>query len=229
MIKPLWAGIAGVAFLGTVGAAAVVVAGTGGEEEIAPAVQQTASATPFITATSSAFEAPPTPSPAPTDTAPTSSPPTPAGWDVYADPEAGFSFPHPGGLTLTEQSYDALDKSGSNNVRVRTLSFRRPDGTPAISMAIAPNPNSLTLEEWIRTYPGWPSEPQNVTIAGEPALLFETNQSGQLYPSVYFRRGDSVFSISGNVFGASELGVSSPPGITESEFQRVRDGFRFDQ
>jgi hypothetical protein len=33
MIKRLWAGVAGVALLGAVGATAIVVAGTGGEEE----------------------------------------------------------------------------------------------------------------------------------------------------------------------------------------------------
>lgn len=151
----------------------------------------------------------------------------PDGWSVYEDPQLGFSFPYPSGLVATEQLYDQLDKSGNKSGQLRTLSFRHSNGTPAISVAIGPNPDSLNLEEWIRTFPGWPSEPQVVSIANEQGFLFEINQTGQRYPAVYFGHGGFIFSISGNVFGAAELRVSASPGITAEDFQRVRDGFRF--
>jgi hypothetical protein len=153
--------------------------------------------------------------------------PLPDGWEVYMDPERGFSFPHPPGLTLSQQFFDQIDESGQRVGQVRTLSLRHPSGTPAISMAIAPNATSLSLEDWIKTFPGWPSEPRRLTIGGEPALLFETNQMGQRHPGVSFTDGDAVLSISANVYGASELGVTASPGISETDFQRVMDGFGF--
>jgi len=98
MMKPLWAGVAGVALLGAVGATAVVVAGTGGEEEVAPAVQATATST--VSATQG-------PSPSPTDPATASptaavspAPPStpvssPADTLTYSDPTYGYSFDYP--------------------------------------------------------------------------------------------------------------------------------------
>jgi hypothetical protein len=103
MIKPLWAGVAGVALVGTFGAVAAVVAGTGGEEEVSPAVQATAT---------SAVSATPSPSRSPASTPPpTSSPPatpalTPIGsaqpspsvpddWSTYSDPEGRFTVRYP--------------------------------------------------------------------------------------------------------------------------------------
>lgn len=228
MNKALWA-VPAVALLGAVSAVAVIVASPGGEEEV---VQQPASATPMPgspTPTWPATSATPVASttPVPSATAGVSPTPLPDGWQVYGDSERGFSFPHPPGLTLTEQIFDELDKAGKPTGQVRTLSLRHPGGTPAISMAIAPNPGNLSLEDWIRTFPGWPTEPRPVTIGGESGLLFEINQMGQRYPGAYFRHADSVFSISANVFGAAELGVSAAPGISETDFQRVMDGFRF--
>jgi hypothetical protein len=226
MNKAVWT-VAGVAFLGTA-AGAVFVASSGGEEEV---VQQQSSVSPTTSVPTAIASVTATPAPTPIPPSATPAPPSPAplpdGWEIYVDPERGFSFAHPPGLTLTEQLFDQTDNSGQRVGQVRALSFRHQSGTPAISMAVAPNPNSLTLEEWIRTFPGWPSEPRPVTIGGESALLFETNQMGQRYPGVYFRHADVVLSISANVYGASELGVSASSGISESDFQRVMDGFRF--
>jgi hypothetical protein len=118
MIKRLWAGVAGVALLGAVGATAIVVAGTGGEEEVAPAVQQTATSlasptsavsplpTPAVTATAAPAGAAETTAPAPT---------TPVGGKapdgcvngeaVYQDPATRFAFCYPADILIRTSEY----------------------------------------------------------------------------------------------------------------------------
>jgi len=106
MIRPLW-GLVGVALLGTAGVAGtVIVASSGGEEEIVQQVE-TATASPAATATPALSESP-APSPTPAST---------QGETItYTDPTYGYSFDYPatwylspakgdGGVT-TLYSYD---------------------------------------------------------------------------------------------------------------------------
>jgi hypothetical protein len=84
--RPFWA-IAGVALLGTAGVAgAVIVASPGGEEEVAPAVQATATASPVVSEGPSA-SASPAPSPTPKATQGEAL--------TYIDPTYGYSFDYP--------------------------------------------------------------------------------------------------------------------------------------
>jgi len=98
MIKSIWAGVAGVALLGAAGATAVVVASTGGEEEIPPAVEETATSAaspttePSVTPTPGA---PATVAPTATDSPQPSQLPVPDDWPTYSDPEGRFTVRYP--------------------------------------------------------------------------------------------------------------------------------------
>ncbi len=181
------------------------------EEVLRPPTLE-ASPTPAVTATVAA-----TPIPSPTT--------APEGWTVYTDPELGFSFPYPLGLTLSVEFFDLQPEDAKLSVRQRTLIFRNAAGATAFGVGIVPNPNNLTVEEWVKAYPGWPSEPQAVTIGGEQGLLFPINQVGDPYPTIYFSHSGFIFIIGGDLSGR---GFPSP-GITEADFQRLSQGFSFPQ
>jgi hypothetical protein len=184
----------------------------GGEEEEAAVAQPTATPTPSPDATVA-----PTATPAPTRTPA----PPPNDWETYVDPELGFSFPHPKGWTSSTEYYELPETKGNPEVLLRSVTFRDDAGHPTITYAVAPNPAGLTLEDWIASYPGWPSEPGHTTVAGQPALIFEVNQLGERFPGVYFEFEGNVISMSGNVYGAG--GDAVPPSLTESEFREVID------
>ncbi len=207
MIKPL--AIAGAAVLGTAAVAgAFVLAFPGGEEE-----EATASATPT---------AAPTVMPSPTP-APEPSPDSiPADWQTYTDPALGFSFPHPSGLSVSERFFEFPEKNGNPAIQVRTLTYTSEKGLFTLGLAIAPNPNALSLEDWVKTYPGWPGQPTETAIDTEGALLFPIDQQGESFPQIYFRHGDYVFTFQANVYGHQGL----PAALRESDFQLIIDEFR---
>ncbi len=148
--------------------------------------------------------------------------PQPAGWETYDDKESGVSLPSPVGLAVSVDFTDLPENEGIP-IRARLLIFRNAAGVPALSLGIAPNPNDLSLEDWAKTYTGFPSQPQSITIGGEPALLFPIDQMGERHPQVYFRHGGSVFVLAGNVYGSR----GGDPVLSEADFQRVIEGFRF--
>ncbi len=151
-------------------------------------------------------------------TPPAQTPAVPDDWATYLDAELGFSFPHAPGLTSSEDfPHDA-----------KRIVLRDTFGVVAFSVVASPNPDGLTLEEWIKTVPGWPteppdwlpSEPEAIAIGGETGLLFRIDQVGQPNPTVYFGHGDYIFSVRAN------FGVKGSP-LNEADFQHVVDGFTF--
>jgi hypothetical protein len=183
-----------------------------------------------VTPGTSTTPAGPSPTPASESPTPTSEktplPTPPADWSTYTDPELGFSFPQPPGLTASEQFFDLPAKNGNPPVQQRSVTLDDDAGLFVVGVSVVPNPVDLTVDEWVRRYVGWPSEPQPVAIAGEPGLLFPINAMGDRWPVVYFTHTDYVYSLGGNVYGAAG-DPPLPPGISEADFQRVIDGFRF--
>ncbi|MFQ6019687.1 MAG: hypothetical protein ACE5KW_02915 [Dehalococcoidia bacterium] len=169
----------------------------------------------------------PSGSPTPMATVAATPTPLPDGWQIYLDRELKFSFPHPQGLTVSVEHSDLPERNGNPRVRFRTMTFSDAEGVPALSLTIVPNPNDLTVEEWVTTYRGRPSEPQAVTIGGEQGLLFPIDTMGEQSPHVYFRHRRFVYDLAANVHGSEERG--HPPVLSEADFQRVVDGFRFSQ
>ena len=213
-MKPVWA-LAGVALLGAAGAVgALVVASSGGEEEV---VQQ------IETATATSLAESPT---AAATVSPSSK--TPAdGWEVYTDPQVGFSFPHPPDTTVEVHISDLPQTQSHPAVDTRTLTFSNGEGVPAVSLFIVPNPDSLSLEHWITEYPGCCfGKPETVTVAGEPALRFPEDALDH-NPTVLFRDGGFIFGLAG--FVASVPESPAAPILSEADFQRILASFRYAQ
>lgn len=172
-MKPLWA-VAGVALLGTAGVAgAVIVASSGGEEEVVQQAQ-TATATVSPIATSSPSTAPATtPVPSPTPTTETSS---------YTDSISSFSFEYPApwfvaapvadptitGYTVTIFSY--------NPEKARSIGVAPPPEELKIDVNVDPNPEGLTVEQWIAQRTAGPEEgvlvisEERSEVDGKPAV-----------------------------------------------------------
>ena len=201
------------------GAGAYFWLASGGSVEEAAVAQPTPTAESTATATHTA-------TPAPTA--------EPGGWATYRDPELGFSFPLPAALTVSEESVDLFGKDSDPAVSMRSLTFRDSAGVRALDLGIAPNPDELTVQEWIDTYDPCASsadsdlpQPERITIAGQSGILCPIDQLMQPNPRVYFESRDwQVFVLVGNVNGIPESGF--PPALSEAEFQRVVDGFSFD-
>jgi len=216
MNRPLLA-LAGLIALGGVVAGVYIVAAPGGEEET---VQQPLQELPTPTL--------PLESPLPTIL-----PTIPAGWEVYVDPALGFSFPQPPGLVATERSYETHETDACPANQVSGTGFNDSDGIPIVGVGVAPNPCGLSVEEWIRTYPGWPCEPNgyptcepaDVLVAGERGIRFSINVLGEPAANIYFGHDGLIFELSGNVFGSGHGGYSA--AISEAEFQVIVEGFRF--
>jgi hypothetical protein len=215
LIKPLWA-LAGVALLGTGAAGAFIVVSSGGEEEVVQQVE---------TATVSASDTPQ----ATTSPSPGGSP----GWEVYADRQLGFSFPHPSGQAAQERYVDYPARDNLPAVQQRNISFRNATGVPLVGVSVVVNPTNLSLEDWIRTYPGWPCDPMgsptcvpaDVTVAGERGIRFSLNVLGEPAATVYFAHAGYIYSLGGNIYGSGEGGYG--PAIGEEDFQTVLSGFQF--
>ncbi len=209
------------------GAALLFASGAcGSEEEVAPVTTATPMATPAQTPVSTST---PTRTPAPTPVptlSPTPTPvPIPADWVTYTDPELGFSFPHPPGLTISLDQYELPEKKGIPPVSGRLLWFRNPDGVPAIVIAVAANPANLTIEEWVNTYIGWSGAPEDLVIGGERALLDPKDQVNNPVPQIYFRRGAFFLTLQLNIHGIPE--ARYPAALSESDFSAIVQGFRF--
>lgn len=222
MLKLILPLVALLAVGGAAAGAAVYLANGGGTgEEVAPSSLAQASPTPTATLT-------PTPTPAVT---PTPSP-APDAWTTYEDAELGFSFPHPEGLTISEDFFDLFGKGEASTVRMRALTFRDASGVRVLDLGITPNPDGLSVQEWIDTYdpcastfnPDLP-QPEGITIAGEAGILCPVDQLNQPVPRIYFRHGGHVFVLIANVHGIPESGF--PPAFSETDFQRVIDEFSF--
>jgi hypothetical protein len=174
----------------------------------------------------------PTATPAPAATAPAGTPvPVPGDWKEYTDPELGFTIFAPDGLERTESVFQLSEHGKIPATQQRQINFKRDDGRPVVAVSTIPNPAGVSLEEWIRTVPGWPCEPgasptcepERVTIAGEEGIRFSLSVIGDAAATVFFARGDTIYILSGNVFGVLEHGAA----LDEVEFQAIIDGFRF--
>lgn len=191
------------------------VAGAGSGEE-APAAQATPTPTP-AEQTSATPALPPRPTTAETLQS--------GDWTTYVDPELGFSFPCRSDWTISTDYYDLPARKGNPAVRLRSVTFHNPEGAQTIAFGVTPNPADLTLEDWVASYPGWPSEPVSLTVAGQRALLFPINVMGERFPAIYFKYGRFVISLDGNIYGSG--GGALPPGINQAEFEFILENFRF--
>jgi hypothetical protein len=159
--------------------------------------------------------------------------PTSESWETYTDPQLGFSFPHPPGLTLKETTFEEHATDSCPAVQARIVSLVDEDGVGKTGVVVAPNPCNFSLEEWIRTFPGWPCEPnpsptcepEEVTVSGEPGIRFSLDSLGEPAATIYFAHGDVVYALGGNVYGSGEARTS--PTLAEEDFQRIVAGFRF--
>jgi hypothetical protein len=209
MLRVLVAAIAVLAVAGGgVGAYFAVASGGSGEE--AAVSQVTPTPSPVATQQPSATVAP-------------AVTPVPDDWTTYLDAGLGFSFSYRSDWTISTDYYDLPAKKGNPAVRQRSVTFRNAEGAQAIALGITPNPADLTVEDWVASYPGWPSEPESLTLAGQKAILFPINQMGERFPFACFKYGGSVICLSGNIYG-SKAGAL-PPGLSEPDFQRVVDTF----
>lgn len=197
----------------TIALAATLASCADTEEEVAPGTVATTSPAP------TSADISPTPLPATTTGAP-----APIGWEEYVDTELGFSFPHPLKLTMTTEYFQLHPEDKDGGIQRRTISFIRSDGVTAFGVGVEPNPQDLSLEEYLPSEL-WPSEPEAVVVGGEKGLLFPINEMGDKYPSVVVKHGDRIYTIGGNVHGVP--GAEYPGGISEADFQRVLTGFRF--
>jgi hypothetical protein len=183
---------------------------------------------PIVTpsATTATTQTPaPTGSDVPTLT-PWPSPTSVESWTEFVDQVTGFALPVPTGTTHSERIIDLTPEDSSDALEQRSISFTRSDGVGILGFGSVPNLEQIGLEEWIRTNPGWPGEPEAVMIAGEPGFRFNINVLGEPDDTVYFLHQTSVFSISGNVFGSPE--GHQPPALTQQDFEYVLLNCRFD-
>lgn len=200
----------------------VLVACGDAEEDLDEIQSSSTTVTPTVAQTAS-------PSVSPTETPSGGSP----AWEEYVDPSLGFSLPHPPGLNVNERSIDLPQKGSIPATQQRAVSFVGQNGVPVAGVSITPNPAGLELKEWIRTVPGWPCDPMgqptctpdHLTIAGETAIRFSLNVLGEPAATIYFAHAGSVYALGGNVFGTAAF----PPALSEAEFQRIIDGFRFSE
>ena len=163
------------------------------------------------------------PSPTPTDE-----------WTTYVDEELGFSFPHPPGLTVSEEVFDLLGKGDAPAAQMRVLTFRDASQVRAVDLGITPNPTGLAVQDWMDAYdpcaslsdPSLP-QPEAIVIAGQAAIVCPIDQLMQRNPRVYFTHGRYVVTLVANVYGIPESGL--PPALSEADFQLVIDGFRLGQ
>ncbi len=165
----------------------------------------------------------PTPSqasqtPAPTDES------VPDGWISHVDATGKFALFVPQGSVAGERTVDYPEKDGRPAFQGRIISFHSPSGASLLGVLVAPS-QGLATKEWIDDYPGWPSQPSETTVDGEPALRFSTNVLGEPTAQIYFQHSGLIYVLSGGVFGDGHSG--DPATITESEFQTAIRGFRF--
>ena len=207
MVKPLWA-LAGVALLGTAGVAgALVVASSGGEEEVVQ-LGTTGTATSGLTPTPSQ-PPPPTTVPVTASPAPTPVPSAdsiPADWQTYTDPDLGFSIRYPPDLVFK----DLTSPSGTG----RVLDFRASkDAARAVSIEIYSNPEGIAPRDWALAETACvPESIEATTVAGIAAISC-TEQAGERpHPSVVLVHEGMTY----------EIGSLLP----QAEFDKVLESLR---
>jgi PsbP-like protein len=178
VIKPIWA-FAGVALLGAASVAVAVIATSSeGEDEVLQQVQ-TGTTSPVPTAARSAASSP-TPSPAAT---PQSSPDgVQPDRQTYSDPIGGFSFEYPADWFVQGSTPDpavvayGVIVSSYNTENARPIEISPPPEEIKIDIGVEPNPDGLTVEEWIAQRLAGPDEgvvttsEEQVIVDGEPAV-----------------------------------------------------------
>jgi len=189
------------------------------EGEDLPKLSEGASATSSTVATPTATSLI---KPSATPPAPTMSPITE--WSDYTDTASGFTLPVPEGFSATERSIDYPEANGIPAFQGRTISFSTVEKSPISGVLVAPN-HGLSIEAWVSTYPGWPSEPSEIMVGGERALRFSINVLGEPAAEIFFNHGDSIYGLFGGVYGDGHSGL--PPTITEADLQKIIQGFRF--
>ncbi len=158
MIRPTWAGVAGVALLGTVGVVgAVIVASPGGDEEV---VQQVATASASAAPTSSAAPSP-TQSTIPTATAsadPTASPVS-EDWATYSDPQGLYSFQYPSAWHIGTGGKRSVIATSWDTATWTSPQF--PPNSMKVDVIVAPveqaeaRPDGATDSTLLGGEPGW--------------------------------------------------------------------------
>ena len=151
--------------------------------------------------------------------------PVPSEWEEYTSVALKFSVAHAADLTVSQRTSELREQKGDSVIQQRVVTFTGADGVFAFYVTSGPNDAGLSLEQWIKTYPGWPTEPQAGTIGGQAALRFDRNALDEPDARVYVVRGATVYTLAGNVFGSGEGGYG--PGIQESDFETVLQSFRF--
>jgi hypothetical protein len=144
---------------------------------------------------------------------------------VFTDLVLGFSLAHPGDLNTKEETFDLSEKGAAPAITQRILTFQTASGLPGMRIGVAPNPIGFSLEDWVSTYPGWPSEPSELVVAGKRALLFPINQLGEGNPVIYLEHAGYVYGIAQIPSSTNVNGVSKPV-LSESDYQTVLDSLR---
>jgi hypothetical protein len=193
--KPLWS-LAGVALLASAGVGgAVIVASSGGEEEVT--VQGTTTATPTEAATVSATPSAATKSPEPSPTSEAF--PGPA--VTYTNPVYGYSFDYPGnwfihtdpgGYTIIT-SYDPATAKGIGGIGPGLK----------IDILVQDNPDRRSLEEWLIETDARRAGTGPVTVASEsrvaspaPGITRETRtHDGPVWREYWFSVAGKVYSV----------------------------------
>ena len=188
MSKPLWA-LVGIALLGTAGVAgAIVVASTGGEEEVVQQVQ-TGTPTAIVTGTPTAT------TPTPVVTLPS---PKLGATLNYTDPTFGYSFDYPStwylspplqaGSDVTLQNYDPATAKGIGgplpNDKLKAIFY--------VAQGV-----DKPLEHWIseaRNDPGQPPPPTvlstaDITLGGKTGLTEIIEDEGERDATYYLALG----------------------------------------
>jgi hypothetical protein len=164
VVKPLWA-LTGIALLGTAGVVgAVVVASSGGEEEVLQQVE-TATATPSDPTKAPSPTTLATPSPAP-EPSPTDAP---ADWRTYMDPVLGFSLKYPSDLVLK----DLTGPSPVSGVNERGYQFRSPtESRRSFTISVSSNTEGVTPESWLADHAAClPDTIRSGEVGGQPAAF----------------------------------------------------------
>jgi hypothetical protein len=106
--------------------------------------------------------------------------------------------------------------------------FRNSSNAVVLSFVATPNPETLALDAWIQTYPGWPGDASAVELDGVSSRLFEVDQAGDQNATVYFAVGGNMFSLRGNTGATGGSGGSKPPTLDRVDFTRVFEGVTID-
>ena len=169
--------------------------------------------------------------PSPSATTPVGTPvPVPGDWKEYTDPELGFTIFAPDGLERTESVFQLSEHGKIPATQLSVITFADPKGRWVVGVSETPNPAGLSLEDWIRTVPGWPCEPgasptcepEEVTVGGERGIRFSIGVIGDPTATVYLTHKDSIYVLHGNIHGDGQ----GPP-LSEHEFMIFLERFRF--